>query len=271
MKTPVRKLSELESELAIACDAEDADERFHCINIGKLLREVNEQLGHGEWLPWLERNWRKSVSTAENYMNAARLADKFPSLGNLKLRRDAIYELGGMLDNPDQGLFDAVLKEAETTWVNAKRVGEIEEEIYYLRHDAKLRARHDAKLRAILEAAKHGVGASEYDETEELRKAREAREAHERYEEELAAARAAIAAKAAAAAILDGPTTEPPPAPATPRATALSPFDQCINELEPLSTKPFAKTVHAPGRIRRIAEFLHDYANFAENQDRKAS
>jgi hypothetical protein len=61
------------------------------IAIGDLLIEAHNQLDHGEWLPWLAENFGSSVSTADNYMAAARLAAKYPSIGNLRLRPTALY------------------------------------------------------------------------------------------------------------------------------------------------------------------------------------
>lgn len=43
----------------------------HAITAGGLLNEAKKHLRHGEWLPWLEKNFSGSVSTANNYMRCA--------------------------------------------------------------------------------------------------------------------------------------------------------------------------------------------------------
>ena len=119
-----RDLKVITNELHAAQKREAAD----VIAIGKLLNEAKEQLlEHGEWLPWLAENFDSSVSTAENYMNAARFAAKFPTVGNLRLRPTALYLLGGELEHFDRKTINAILRESETKWVNADRVREIAE------------------------------------------------------------------------------------------------------------------------------------------------
>jgi hypothetical protein len=60
--------------------------------IGDFLLEAKEQ-HPGEFLSFLKEHFEKSVSSAENYMNASRLRTKFPIIGNLKLARLTIYAL----------------------------------------------------------------------------------------------------------------------------------------------------------------------------------
>ena len=119
MKKQMRDIELITTELQAALKREATD----VIAIGDLLIEAKEQLlDHGEWLPWLKENFASSKSTAENYMNAARFATKFPAVGNLKLRPSALYRLGQALNDPT-GLYDrkaikAILKAAETRWIN---------------------------------------------------------------------------------------------------------------------------------------------------------
>ena len=97
------------------------------IAIGGLLLEAKAQLEHGEWLPWLKENFGSSVQTAENYMNAARLAAKIPNVVNLKLRPTALYLLGGEIDDDfySRKVIRGILKAAETEWINDDRAYEI--------------------------------------------------------------------------------------------------------------------------------------------------
>ena len=92
------------------------------IEIGGLLIEAKEMLDHGEWLPWLKVNFGSSLKTADNYMNASRLAN-WKRVTNLKLRPTALYLLGGKLDDPlfPPEAVEAILEAAKTEWVNGKR------------------------------------------------------------------------------------------------------------------------------------------------------
>jgi hypothetical protein len=123
-----RDLKVITRELHAAMRREATD----IIAIGTLLLEARSQLKYGKWLPWLEAHFGASDSSADNYMNAARFARKFPTVGNLKLRPTALYVLGHDLEYPS-GLFDhralkKIFSAAETTWVNGGRVKEIAEQ-----------------------------------------------------------------------------------------------------------------------------------------------
>jgi hypothetical protein len=67
------------------------------IDIGRHLTEAKEiikkTVGHGHWLPWLEREFEWSVSTAENYINVFKLRGKFPTVGNLPVDMRSLYLL----------------------------------------------------------------------------------------------------------------------------------------------------------------------------------
>ena len=74
-----RDLAVIVGELQTAVKVENSN----IITIGSLLIEAREQVEHGQWMKWLNENFDSSVSTAENYMNTAKLAAKFPTVGNL--------------------------------------------------------------------------------------------------------------------------------------------------------------------------------------------
>jgi DUF3102 family protein len=120
-----REIALITTELQTALKREAID----IIAIGGLLIEARAQLKHGEWLPWLKENFGSSTHTAENYMAAAHFGAKFETVSNLKLRPTALYRLGRELDNPT-GLYGrttikAILKAAETEWINEDRADEI--------------------------------------------------------------------------------------------------------------------------------------------------
>jgi hypothetical protein len=194
-----RDLKVTTKELHTALKRETTD----IIAIGDLLVEANAQLDHGEWLPWLAENFGSSVSTADNYLAAARLAAKFPTVANLRLRPTALYVLGHDLASPS-GLYDrkairAIFSEAKTKWVNAQRAREIA---------------------LLLQKPKSC-------ETIEEMKAKTADE---------------TAAQAETDDILDGPPPELPASPeATVHDVILPPFDQAIKTLANLQTKSLEK------------------------------
>jgi hypothetical protein len=126
---------------AIATDLQTAMRResTSIIDIGRLLTEANQQLDHGQWLPWLKENFAGCASTAHNYMAAAALAVKFPTVGNLKLRPSALYWLARYVSNgkplcreggsiatvTSSDAFDAIAREAEPHGVGEERAIEI--------------------------------------------------------------------------------------------------------------------------------------------------
>ncbi len=218
---------------SITTDLQNAMKReaSNIIAIGKLLIEADEQLDYGEWMPWLENNFGSSISTAGNYMAAAKFAAKFPSVANLKLRPSALYLLGHDLDEDDLDdcLFDdkavkAILKAAETKPISADQARDIAEAL-----------KPKPPLQPLLTA------------------------------EERADQLAAEATQEDIDDILDGPPPELPP---TQEATAadvnLPPFDQAVKTLMQLHTKPLAKftcTMHSADDIREIAAFLEYVAD----------
>ncbi len=57
------------------------------LEIGKRLIEAKEQLGHGEWLPWLEQSVEISISSAQKFMKIAKEysnTESIPYLGVAK-------------------------------------------------------------------------------------------------------------------------------------------------------------------------------------------
>ncbi|MBR0778742.1 DUF3102 domain-containing protein [Bradyrhizobium diazoefficiens] len=120
-----RNIALITSEL----DAALKREATNVITIGSLLIEAHEQLDYGEWLAWLEQHFGPTDRTAENYMNAARFAARFEMVANLKLRPTVLYLLGKELDNPtgfyNRKAIKAILKAAESDWVNVERAHEI--------------------------------------------------------------------------------------------------------------------------------------------------
>lgn len=224
-----RQLQTILAELQTAMKREATN----IIAIGDLLLEVQAQVEHGSWLPWLAENFDKSISTAENYMNAARLAAEFPMVGNLKLRPSALYLLGGELNSKATSpkAIRAVLSAAETEWITAERAREI--------------AYPKPPPPTIAEI-----------ETE-ARKTDDEIEATERAEVD---------------SILDGPPPElPAPPEVTVHDPILPPFDQAIKTLAFLQTKPldsFANTAHSPDDIRAISYFLHSIADTIQRKQK---
>ena len=116
---PRRELNVIASELQAALRRE-AEE---VINIGNLLVEAKEQVKHGEWLPWLKANFGLSIRSAQNYMAVARFAAKYATVAHLRLRPSALYLLASETLTSDE--IEAVLRAAETEWVDYERAAEI--------------------------------------------------------------------------------------------------------------------------------------------------
>ena len=76
-KKAIAKRSPTLAKLAAAINAEHQacedgvrDGVCHALEAGKLLTEAKSQMKHGEWLPWLEKNFDGSPDTAERYAKA---------------------------------------------------------------------------------------------------------------------------------------------------------------------------------------------------------
>jgi Protein of unknown function (DUF3102) len=64
------------------------------IEIGRRLVDVRDNLlEHGEWLPWLEREFAWSRQTADHFIHVYEARDKLPTVGNLELPITALYLL----------------------------------------------------------------------------------------------------------------------------------------------------------------------------------
>jgi hypothetical protein len=50
------------------------------IEIGRLLAECKEHCGHGNWLPWLDREFGWSADAAERFIRLNKLAGQVPQI-----------------------------------------------------------------------------------------------------------------------------------------------------------------------------------------------
>jgi hypothetical protein len=73
-------------------------ERGCIFDIGGLLIGAKLQCKHGEWGDWIWNNFEYTESTAQRYMQAARLATKYRTVRDLKIGPSTIYRLAGEAD-----------------------------------------------------------------------------------------------------------------------------------------------------------------------------
>jgi hypothetical protein len=93
----------------------DIRTRVDIFELGKLLVEARNACAHGEWGKWLKDEFDWSQDTADNYMDAYRLADKFRTVRNLRVPLTIIYELANSYadtpaDDPDLVLLPSTLE-----------------------------------------------------------------------------------------------------------------------------------------------------------------
>ena len=195
------------------------------IKRGDLLLEAKDQLGHGEWLPWLEENFDMEERTAQRAMAAAKFAAKYDNVSDLRLTKAALYELSTG-DYPPK-VIKAALKEAASKQVNDWRLSEIDREL------------NPPKPEPV----------EDFPESDELKE-------RLRAEAEL---------DAEMEKILDEPPPDLPPAePSVPVDFALVQFNNAIKALEELQTKSvnrFTGTTHNADELRKVADFLFAVAN----------
>jgi hypothetical protein len=64
------------------------------VEIGRRLVECRDRhLDHGQWLPWLEREFQWSRQTADNFIHVYEARSKLPKFGNLNLPVSGLYLL----------------------------------------------------------------------------------------------------------------------------------------------------------------------------------
>lgn len=63
------------------------------IEIGRLLIECRERCGHGNWLPWLDREFGWSADTAERFIRLNKLADQIPQIAEYDIPVSGLYML----------------------------------------------------------------------------------------------------------------------------------------------------------------------------------
>jgi hypothetical protein len=125
MTLPNRTLVVIVDELRAALRHETSD----ILTIGNLLIEAKVHLPHGEWLPWLKKEFSLSERSAQKYMKAADFAAKNALGADLKLRPSALYLLSedghwGKGDGRSEAT-EAVIKAASEQWVDQDRATEI--------------------------------------------------------------------------------------------------------------------------------------------------
>jgi hypothetical protein len=81
------------------------------IEIGRRLAAAKELCGHGNWLPWLDREFGWEETTARRFMSVYELAGKSGNLQDLSLPVSAIYLLAAP-STPDEAR-DEIIKRAE--------------------------------------------------------------------------------------------------------------------------------------------------------------
>ena len=82
------------------------------VEIGKRLAWVKDRVGHGNWLPWLRKNFKWSGGTAANYINLCQLSQhpKFSTVENLLPAR-TLYEIARR--NVQEGTLRAIAEQVE--------------------------------------------------------------------------------------------------------------------------------------------------------------
>jgi len=81
------------------------------IEIGRRLAESKSLLAHGEWLPWLEREFQWSERTAQNFLRIHELSLKSANIADLELPMTGLYLLAA--PSTPEAVRDDVLARAE--------------------------------------------------------------------------------------------------------------------------------------------------------------
>jgi hypothetical protein len=88
------------------------------VEIGFRLTEAKELVGHGNWLLWLERNFRWTERTAQRYMSVYELVAKYDIMSDLDLPMTTLVQLAAPSTPPE-----AIETVAERTEAGEKLTG----------------------------------------------------------------------------------------------------------------------------------------------------
>jgi hypothetical protein len=107
------------------------------IEIGARLTECKRICGHGQWLPWLDREFGWSADTAERFIQVNALSNQIPQLAEFNLPISGLYVLAAPSTPPEAR--DAIIERAQAG--EPVSVSEIKQTI-----DVAKGRRHDADL-----------------------------------------------------------------------------------------------------------------------------
>jgi hypothetical protein len=207
-------------------------ETKNIIEIGTLLIESRELLAneHGEWLPWLEKNFDLSARTAQRYIATAEY----------------------VASKSDTVSYFSNLAPTVLYWLAAGQHYDEKEEAAILAATRERRVDQDAAA-AICEALAPADDDDDEDDDDEDGSGEGGGQDDDAEE------------NAEIEAILDGPPPAvPPPAPIPPPPDfALRAFDDAISALKRLMTKPsaqFAKTIHTANDLEGVECFIRTVA-----------
>jgi hypothetical protein len=249
------KLDDLADKLHAALRSETKN----IIALGKILIESKDELKHGHWKDWLEKNFDLSYRTAINYISATRYVElNSATVAHFEnLAPSVLYALAdGRYSDDEEAAILAATREGR---VDTGRVNEI--------------------LAALDEATDDDKddqdGSSDDDDQDGSSDAENANDAADDQDGSSNDDDDANTEDAETKAILDGaPAAVPPPPPIKPPPDfALLEFDEAVDTLNDLKTKSaahFAKTVHSADDLKTVEDFLHAVADQARRTVGKA-
>lgn len=254
MKKAERPLSAIVDDMRVVLKRETAD----IIKIGELLVEAKAAARHGEFLPWLKREFSMSERSAQRYMAAYRFALKYDTLSDLQLSVDAIYLLCNQLlgDLFPPNVINAIIEEAKQKFVGEQRCHEIAEEI---------------------EAAQLETAEKEEEEEEtELAESKTKEQAAAEAEDILDGPPPVLPSPSPEPPVLPSPSPESPPPPppllpppptstSTPPDDARIEFQKLVASFKRLAAKPAARFADAVASsdVAMAADFLNAVAKRA--------
>jgi hypothetical protein len=109
------------------------------IEIGRRLHACKEQVGHGGWLPWLEREFGWAERTAQNFMSVADLAAKSATVADLSIPMKGLYLLAA--PSTPAEVTEAVIERAEAG--DTPTAAEIKQMIADAKGDAEKRLQRE--------------------------------------------------------------------------------------------------------------------------------
>jgi hypothetical protein len=117
------------------------------IEIGRRLTEAKKLAGHGNWLPWLEREFGWKEQAARNFMQVHEMVGKNPNFGDLSLPVSGLYLLA-QPSTPEEARAEVIARAEGGEALSVADVARTVDEVKQRKTSGKSKPRQELKRSA---------------------------------------------------------------------------------------------------------------------------